>query len=71
MQLMSWFKRTVEDRRIIGDDDLLHMLTMTDSPHEVHEDMKGHAGGIITFGTGVIDQKSSTQKMNSRSSTET
>jgi len=37
----------------------------------VHEDMKGHTGGIITFGTEVIDKQSSTQKMNSRSSTET
>ena len=71
MRLMSWIKRTVEDRRIVGADDLIHMLTMTDSAHAVHEDMKGHTGGIITFGTGVIDQKSSTQKMNSRSSTET
>ena len=33
--------------------------------------MKGHTGGIITFGTEVIDKQSSTQKMNSRSSTET
>ena len=66
MRLMSWIKRTVEDRRIIGADDLLHMLTMTDSAHAVHEDMKGHTGGIITFGTRVIDQKSSAQKMNSR-----
>jgi len=71
MRLMSWIKRTVEDRKIIGADDLLHMLTMTDSAHAVHEDMKGHIGGIITFGIGVIDQKSSIQKMNSRSSTET
>ena len=62
MRLMSWIKRTVEDRRIIGADDLLHMLTMTSSAHAVHEDTKGHTGGIITFGTGVIDQKSSTQK---------
>ena len=44
---------------------------MVDSAHAVHENMRGHTGGLITFGTGVVDQKSSTQKMNSRSSTET
>jgi len=64
MRLMSWIKRTVEA------DDLLHMLTMTDSAHAVHEDMKGHTGGIITFGTGVIDQKSSTKNMNIRNRTD-
>ena len=44
---------------------------MIDSAHAVHENMRGHTGGITTFGTGVIDQKSSMQKMNTRSSTET
>ena len=33
--------------------------------------MHGHTGGITSFGTGIIDQKSSKQKMNTRSSTET
>jgi len=32
--------------------------------------MRGHTGGLLTFGTGVVDQKSSKQKMNTRSSTE-
>ena len=36
-----------------------------------HDDMRGHAGGATSFGTGIIDQKSSKQKMNTRSSTET
>ena len=33
--------------------------------------MRGHTGGVITFGTGVLNAKSSKQKMNSRSSNET
>jgi hypothetical protein len=44
---------------------------MIDSAHAVHNDMRGHTGGITSFGTGIIDQKSSKQKMNTRSSTET
>ena len=70
MRMMSWIKTTQEDVRTVGADDLLHMLTMTDSAHAVHDDMRGHTGQIITMGTGVIDQKASKQKMNTRSSTE-
>ena len=70
-RLLCWTKKTVEDVRIIGADSLVDMLTFIDSAHAVHPDMRGHTGGATTFGTGIIDQKSSKQKMNSRSSTET
>lgn len=71
VRLMSFVKATVEDVRIIGADDLHSMLTMIDSAHAVHEkDMRGHTGSVVTMGTGVIDTKSSKQKMNTRSSTE-
>jgi hypothetical protein len=68
---MCWVKKTKADVRIIGADDLLNMIVMIDSAHAVHNDMRGHTGGITSFGTGIIDQKSSKQKMNTRSSTET
>jgi hypothetical protein len=64
-------KKTKDDVRIIGADDLLNMIVMIDSAHAVHDDMRGHTGGITSFGTGIVDQKSSKQKMNTRSSTET
>ena len=70
MRMMSFVKGTVNDVRTIGADDLHHILMMVDSAHAVHEDMRGHTGGLLTFGTGVVDQKSSKQKMNTRSSTE-
>ena len=47
------------------------MQTFIDSSHAVHEDMKCHIGGTITFGTGVLSVKSVKQNMNSRSSNET
>eukprot|EP00957_Ditylum_brightwellii_P107855 8227532-Ditylum_brightwellii.AAC.2 len=68
MRMMCWLKQTQDDVRTIGADDLLHMLTMTDSAHAVHNDMRGHTGQVIT--TGVLDQKASKQKMNTHSSTE-
>lgn len=58
-------------RRTIGLDSLVNMLTMLDSSHAVHKDMQGHTGGVITFGTGVVDTKANKHKMNTRSSTET
>jgi len=68
---MCFIKLSVADVRVIGADSLLEMLVMIDSSHAVHNNMRGHTGGITTFGTGVIDQKSSMQRMNTRSSTET
>jgi hypothetical protein len=70
-RLMSWLKQTATDVRIIGADDLLHMVVLIDSAHAVHDNMRGHTGGVTSFGTGLVDQKSSKQKMNTRSSTET
>ena len=71
-RLMCYIKDTVDDVRVIGADNLHNLLTMIDSAHAVHEkDMRGHTGSITTMGTGVLDTKSSKQKMNTRSSTET
>ena len=69
--MMCFIKCTAEDVRTIGADDLGHKYTFIDSAHAVHDNMRGHTGGCITFGTGVVDQKSSKKKMNTRSSTGT
>jgi hypothetical protein len=71
MQMMCWLKNTQEDVQIVSANTLTDMLTMVDSAHAVHENMRGHTGGLINFGTGVVDQKASTQKMNTKSSTKT
>ena len=71
LRVMSWLHQMVEDVRVIGADDLHKMLTFVDSAHAVHPNMRGHTGGMTTFGIGTIDQKSGKQKMNTRSSTET
>ena len=68
---MCWIKQTATDVCTVGADNLLDMIVMIDSAHAVHNNMRGHTGGITSYGTGVIDQKSSKQKMNTRSSTET
>ena len=47
------------------------MIIMIHSASAVHDNMRGHTGGIMSYGTGIVDEKSSKQKMNTRSSTET
>ena len=66
---MSFIKSTAEDVRKMGADSLYSMLTMIDSAHAVHKDMLWHTGGNLTFGKGVVDTKSSKQKMNTRNLT--
>ena len=38
--------------------------------YAVHNDYRGHTGGVISVGEGIICTKSSKQKLNAKSSTE-
>jgi len=46
------------------------MKTWMDAAYAVHHDMKSHTGGVMSFGTGVLNAKSAKQKLNKKSSTE-
>ena len=70
-RVLKFVQQTIDDTRIIGADNLDEMETFVDSSHAVHADKRGHTGGMITFGTGILAPKCSKQKMNSRSSNET
>ena len=56
--------------RIAGADNLTMMKTWVDAAYAVHHDMKSHTGGVMSFGTGVLNGKSAKQKLNTKSSTE-
>ena len=45
--------------------------TWIDASYAVHEDMRGQTGGTISLGHGIISDKSTKQKLNAKSSTET
>ena len=70
-RLLCYLNQTIDDIRIIGANNLHEMQTYIDSSHGTHMDMRGHTGGVITFGTGVLTGKGSKQKMNTKSSNET
>ena len=46
------------------------LLSFVDVSFATHNDMKSHTGGAVTFGRGVIMPKSTKQKMNTKSTTE-
>ena len=62
--------KTINDKRIIGANDIQGMQTYVDSSHAVHMDMRGHRGGVSNFGIGVFTAKPSKQNMNLRISNE-
>ena len=65
------FPKRNNDVRVIGASSMEILHTWIDASFAVHNDMKGHTGGTMSFGKGVLHAKSSKQKLNTKSSTET
>ena len=69
-RLVSFLKGTVNDKRIIGAISLENMHTWIDAAYGVYNDMRSQTGGAIFLGWGIIHEKSTIQKLNTKSSTE-
>jgi hypothetical protein len=76
----DWKKLTRMIRYLRGTPKLALTLSSTstatpkwwvDGSHGVHPTLRGHTGGCMTLGAGMQQNTSTSQKMNSRSSTET
>ena len=52
-------------------DDLWSLRTWIDRSYAVHENMRGHTGGGISQGWGLVHAKATKQKLTWKSSTET
>ena len=46
------------------------LFTWVDAAYAVHHNMRSHTGGTMSLGWGTIHNKSSKQKLNTKSSTE-
>ena len=46
------------------------IMWWVDASYNAHEDCKGHTGGMMSLGKGAVLSKSTKQKLNTRSSTE-
>ena len=69
-RLLEYLYGTYDLPLILGADDIQTMYTFVDASFAVHDDMKSHTGGVITFGRGGIACKSTKQKVVTKSSTE-
>ena len=67
---LNFLKGTFNDTRTIGADSLRDLHVWIDDSHAIHENMRGHTGGAMSMGIGTIHCKSSKQKINTRSTTE-
>ena len=69
--MVCFLKATKDNRRIIGMDNLWSLRTWIDGSYAVHTDMRGHTGGNMSLGWGLVHAKASKQKLNSKHLTET
>ena len=70
-RLIGYIKSTLHLRRIIGAHDLSVLYTWVDASYAIHRDLRGHTGGVISLGSGMLYHNTSKQKINTKSSTET
>ena len=70
-RLLQFIKGTINDKRIIGAYGLNDLLTWVDAAYAVHPNMRSHTGGCMSFGLGTLHARSTEQKLNTKSSTET
>lgn len=71
LRLLSYLKGTKELVLTLEVDVINILKWFIDASYAIHRDMKGHTGGGMTMGKGAIFSKSTKQKINTTSSTET
>jgi hypothetical protein len=69
-RLLRYLNDTIDMPRIIGANSLTMFKTWVDAAYAVHDDMKSHTGGAMSFGLGVLNAKSCKQRLHVKSSTE-
>ena len=67
---LDYLAITLDDVQIIGASSLDNLYMWVDASYATHPNMRSHTGGAMSFGTGIIQRKSSKQKLNTKSSTE-
>ena len=69
-RVVQYLKQTIDDVRIIGCNDLQSLYTWVDAAYGVWMNMRSQTGGCMSMGLGMVHCKSSKQKLNTKSSTE-
>ena len=70
-RLLQYIKGTLKMKRILSLTNLSEWAVYVDAAHATHEDFRGHTGGCVKMGDGVMHSISKRQNINTKSSTET
>ena len=69
-RVLNYLKATKDDKRIMGYSNLLQLDTWVYVSHAVHDDMRGHTEGCMSYVVGIIQCKVSKKKLNTKSTME-
>ena len=69
-RLIGFIKKTIDEIRVIGATSLTEIMSYVDSAYALHENMRSHTGGLVSFGIGSAHSRSTTCKINVKSATE-
>ena len=68
--LLHFLQSTIDDEHILVADSLTELFTLVDASYAVYDDRKSHMSCAMLFSRGVFGTKSTKQKLNTNSSTE-
>ena len=68
--LLLFIHCTLYEKLNVSADGLTFTTTCVDKSYAVHDDTRGHTGGCMNLGSGIIHCKSSKQKLSTKSSAE-
>ena len=69
-KLIKYLRSTKQLGIVLDGNKQIMILAYIDASHAIHDDCKSHTGVVISMGKGPIYIKSTSQKINTRSSTE-
>ena len=64
--VLQFLEYTINDKRVIGAENLIQLGILVDSTYVAHPDLKSHIGGGISFGYVLVHFKSRKQKLNTK-----
>ena len=70
IQVLQFLSQTMRNYRVIGVDNIYKVLTYVYTSYSTHDNIRSHTGGCMTFGWGLIHEKSSKHKLNTKISTD-
>ena len=69
-RVLKYLNGTRHMKLTIEVESMSRIMWWVDASYNAHEDCKGHTGGMMSLGKGAVLSKSTKQKLNTRSSTE-